>query len=689
MQNPKSMFRPFILALFLLVGATSTAQNFKFGKVSKEEVSEKQHPLEEDADAAVLYTYQRTYYDYNQVSGFQVISEYHQRIKIYNKDGVDWATKEINVSQGNIEEDVVSVKGITYNLENGKVEETKLDRDNIYEEDASRYRKVTKFTMPNVKEGSVVEFEYKITSDKLSASIDRIPLQYTIPINKIDVKVTVPEYLNYGVYNNPKAAFYVKVDQDSKPFKRSFSKTTRPSGSISRNQSSKTNRYSVEFMQNSYIIEQENIPSLIEENHVDHLENYAAYLDWELKYTKFPNSPIENFSSTWEGVSKSIYLDNGFERELKNSNFYDDELDALVGGISDPMKKTGLIFQFVKQKVKWNDYIGFVTENGLKDAYKNGSGNTGDVNLLLVSMLKYAKIDANPVLVSTPNNGVPSFPTKNGFNYLLASVNIDGKTLLLDATDRAAGIGELPKRARNWQGRLIKEDGSSEWVNLQPNYYSTDKTVMNVQISENSIKGKYMNNLGGLHAKNYRMKHSSLDNALANLSKSQSNYTILDAEVKDFEKVGAEVTRTYDFESNKAQEVIGDKIYFKPLFFKTHLENEFKADKRTYPIFFDFPTQKHNLINIMIPEGYEVVSLPESAIVKLKENAGEFKYIVKHSGSYLRIDSEVNLSQTVYLPKDYEIIQKFYDNIIEKQNESIVLRKISTDGLEERAESGR
>lgn len=683
------MFKSITLVLFLLVGAAIHAQNFKFGKVSQEEVAEKQHPLEEHADAAVLYSYQRTYYDYNQVSGFKIISEYHQRIKIYNKDGFDWATKEISVSQGNIDENVVSVKGITYNLENGKVEETKLDSDNIFEEKASKYRSVTKFTMPAIKEGSVIEFEYMVTSDQLSASIDQIPLQYTIPINKLDIKVTVPEYLNYGVYNNPKAAFYVKVDQENKPFRKSFSKTTRSSTNTWGAESVDTRRYNVEFMQNSYIVEKENIPSLIEESHVDHLENYAAYLDWELKFTKFPNSPVENYSNTWEGVSKSIYLDNGFQKELRNSNFYHDELDQIIGSLSDPRKKAELIYNFVKQKVKWNDYIGFVTENGLKKAYKEGSGNTGDINLLLVSMLKYAKLDADPVLVSTPSNGVPAFPTKNGFNYLVAAVKLDGKTLLMDATDSAAGPGELPKRARNWQGRLIREDGSSEWVSLQPNYFSKDETILNVQITENSIKGKYMNNINGLYAKNYRMKNNNVANAKTNIAESLSGYKLSEIEVKDFEKVGAGLSSSCQFESTKAQEVIGDKIYFKPLFFGTTRENDFKADKRTYPIYFDFPTQKRNLANIMIPEGYEVIAVPESIIVKLKENSGEFKYIVKQSGKYLRIDSEINLSQTVFSASDYEIIKKFFDNIIEKQNESIVLRKISNDGLKERADSGR
>ena len=102
-----------------------------------------------------------------------------------------------------------------------------------------------------------------------------------------------------------------------------------------------------------------------------------------------------------------------------------------------------------------------------------------------------------------------------------------------------------------------------------------------------------------------------------------------------------------------------------------------------------YPLKQNYLVNILIPEGYEVVSLPESQIVKLKEDAGEFKYLVNQNGKYLQVLSEIKISQTIFPAEEYEIIQKFYNNIIEKQNESIVLRKISKDGLEERADSGR
>lgn len=683
------MLKSIFLSLFLIVGIASNAQNFKFGKVSKAEVAEKSHPKEPDADAAVLYSYQRTYYDYNQNTGFQIITEYHQRIKIYTKEGFEWATKEISAHQGGIEENVNRVKGITYNLENGKLKETKLDRDNIYEEDASRYRKVTKFTMPAVKEGSVVEFEYEKVSDQLSATMDRIPLQYAIPLNKLEISVSIPEYLNFGVYNNPRAAFYVRVNQSTKPYKRTFTKSVRNSDSSGRVVTHDTRTSNIDFQLNSYTVEEENIPSMKFENHLDHINNYAAFLDWELKFTKFPNSPIENYSQNWEGVSKSIYFDNGFQLELRKTNFYDDEVDALLGTLTDPSEKAAKIYNFVKQKVKWNDYIGYTAENGLKESYKEGSGNTGDINLLLVSMLNYAKLNANPVLVSTTSNGVPLFPTKSGFNYLIAAVEIDGKMLLMDATDSYAAPGELPKRARNWQGRLVREDGTSEWVNLQPNYFSQEDTRMNISITNDDIQGKYIHTMDGLYAKEFRMENNTLEKAEKYIAENSSGYNVSDIKIKDLEKLGTGISSEYTFNTKGGKEVIGDKVYFKPLFFKTLNENPFKADKRTFPIYFDFPTKKSDLVNIMIPDNYEIVSVPESLIVKLKESSGEFKYIITQNGNFLRVLSEVNISQTVFPAEDYEIIQKFYNNMIEKQNESIVLRKISEDGLEERAEGGR
>lgn len=658
---------------FMLFGASFLqAQDFKFKKVSKEEVMEKEHPLDKDANAAVLYKSRNTYYIYTSGVGFKMVTEYHERIKIYNKEGFDWATKSIRTYDSNAgrgKENISGLKAYTYNIENGKLVDTKLDKDEIFTEKTSKYHNTTKFTMPALKEGSVIEYEYLVYSPFLT-SIDDFRLQYSIPINKLEVKLGIPEYLIFGKYFNLKSPLAIDLKEGRDSFRQG----------------------NLDYLINTYEVNMDDIPALKEEPYVDYLQNYAAGIKWELKLTKFPNSSLENYSKTWEGVTKSIYDDLGLGKETDRSGFFEDDVDALLSGVSNPMEKAGLIFQFVKEKVKWNDYIGFMPDNGARKAYKEGVGNTADINLLLTAMLKHAGINASPVLVSTQSNGIPLFPTRNGFNYLISCMETpDGGKVLLDATDPTAGIGELPEMARNWQGRIIKEDGASDWVNLNPNYISEVNNRLNVQIADGKLKGIHFKILNGLHAKKFRKENlsKSEEDLTESIAEDLGNISISDVKVENLDLIGKDIKESYKFESIDGFEKIGDKIYFKPLFFEAMTENPFKADERTYPIFFDFPTTRKKLVNIMIPDGFKLLSAPESIILKLKDDAAAFSFIVHQNGKFVRIESEVRINRSVFSASDYYNLKKFYNSIVEKQNETIVLDKISENGTSERTESGR
>ena len=681
------MNRFYIYLFLIFVGTSAHSQNFKFGKVSKEELRAKEHSVNKDANAAILYKKQQVYYDFHKHTGFKLVTDVHERIKIYNKEGFDWATKEIGVFTGDSDEEVQRIKAVTYNLVDGKIEEVKLDKDDIHEEQKNKFRRITKFTMPAIAEGSVLEIEYRIVSPYLS-QIDPTPLQYTIPMDKLEFEASIPEFFVFSVYNNMKAPFYVNVERSKEGFQRTVSQTQRTGTDVVKHVR-KTG--TIDFIQNVYSVNKENIPALKTEPHVDYLQNYAAYLNWELQFTKFPNSPIENYSQTWEGVANSIYDDVGLKTELARTGFFDDEIDVLVEGVSNPVEKTSRIFQFVKEKVKWNGYSGFVPDEGTRDAFKEGLGNSADINLLLTAMLRYAKVNANPVLLSTPDNGIPLFPTRNGFNYLITAVELPDGIILLDATDPTAGMNELPKRARNWQGRIIREEGSSDWVNVFPFKVSETSNRMNIKVSPEGIDGLAYVDYGGLYAKKYREDNSSKtkDDIIENLSGRNSNVKITDLNLKNFETVGANITQNYKFKISNGMEVIDDKIFFKPMFYETLNENPFKADERIYPVFLDFPFREKHLVNIMIPEGYDVVSLPESILVKMGEDGGEFRYNVLLNSGFIRIDSQLEMSRAIFNSDEYAILKNFYDKIVEKQNETIVLEKTSSDGSSERAESGR
>ena len=191
-----------ILPLFLMTVILCSAQekSFKFGKVSKEEIAQSEHALEKDAEAAVLYKKERVFYDYNAQEGFRTMRDVHFRIKIYGKSGLDWGTLEVPLyTSSNGEERISAVKGITYNMVNGKVVETKLKKDGIFKENVNKYRNKASIAMPEVKEGCVLEVQYRIASD-FAGNLDDFQFQYGIPVDKVDVSVEIPQYYIFRRY---------------------------------------------------------------------------------------------------------------------------------------------------------------------------------------------------------------------------------------------------------------------------------------------------------------------------------------------------------------------------------------------------------------------------------------------------------------------------------------------------------
>ncbi|MDT0645384.1 DUF3857 domain-containing protein [Zunongwangia sp. F260] len=664
----------FLLITFFVMNPLFS-QDFKFGKVSEEEVLEKVHPLDSAANAVILYKSEDTYYELNQNTGFTLVTDVHERIKIYNKEGFDWATKEITAYQsGSDRQKIINVKGNTYNIVNGKLEDEKLHKDGIFDEEVNKYRLKTKFTMPAVTDGSVIEFSYTIRSPFLTR-IGDTRLQYTIPVNRMEVKVKIPEFFGFKLHSNLKSGLIFNIDKSGDTFRYTYQESNRRNNGWTMSSNYSSN--SIDYKLDVYEINQDDIPALKEEPFVDYLENYAAYIKWELMFTKFPNSPVKNLTESWEKVTKTIY-DGSLGSELDQERYFRKDIDELLKGVSNPETKVALIYGFVKKKVRWNDFVGCYAENGLKSAYKEGVGNCADINLMLTAMLRYAGLTANPVLISTPDNGIPVFPTRNGFNYVVSCVELQDQTVLLDATDPLAAIGELPKRARNFQGRLIREEGSSDWVDLIPNTVSEEKVYMYLGLNDSlKLEGKASKAHQGLYAKRFRENNGMSDEKyLEKLESKLGGFTISELVVDNKKDISENIREAYTFTAKNAVEEINGKIYLQPFLFDAVRENPFKADERNYPIFFDFPSLQNENITFVAPEGYILESVPESGIFQL--NGGEVKYtfLVQQSGSVLSIRSTLDLPKTYFTPEDYEGLKKFYSQIIEKQTEAIVLSKI-------------
>lgn len=663
-----------LIALFLLSLFFTNAQTYKFGKVSVDELKETTCTIDSTASAAILYKERFTHFEYEESQGFYIVNEYFTRIKIYNKEGYDYASHSIPLYQSNsANEEVMSIKGATYNLENGNIVKSKLENDAVFLEKTNKYWSQKKFTMPNLKEGAVVEWEYAVKCPFYS-KLDEVVLQTEIPIFKNAVNITIPEYLIFNT--NTKGYLNVPLQQSKKNRTLDLSYTERYDND---RLGYKTERVqsSVTFNEAVYKIDMSNVPSLKEEPFAGNIDNYAAGLLFELAVTKFPGSNIETISNDWEAVAKNINESEDFGKELKEKSHFIADLPGVLEGKITEMDKINAIFKHIKTKIKWNDFNGFYTDLGVKKAYKEGLGNVADINLNLISMLREAGFDANPVLISTVSNGIPYFPSRNAFNYVIASVKTADGTLLLDASKSYTIPNVLPESALNFNGREIKPDGKSEWIKLYAQKHSISKTVANLKFTESGFEGNARKILNLSFAMNYRneMIGKTKEKIVEDLNEDYENIDVIDVRINNLEDLDKEVNETIKFETDSYFEEISGKTYINPMFFYQTIKNPFKLEQRDYPIFYNKPWVNAVTINLTIPENYTIESMPESAEIALPENLGIFVYKLVQNDQIILIESSIVINEPVIQATQYNIIKDFYRDIIKKQAEKIVLIK--------------
>jgi len=183
---------------------------------------------------------------------------------------------------------------------------------------------------------------------------------------------------------------------------------------------------------------------------VNNINNYTSAVSHELESVQYPNRPFKLYSTDWKSVTKTIHDDSDFGQELEKTNYFESDLNLILKGFTLPEEKIIAVFNFVKTKVKWDNSFGIFCSNGVKKAYTDKTGNVAEINLMLTSMLRYAGLEANPVLISTRSNGIAYYPTIAAFNYVVSAVDISGELVLLDATEKYSNINVLPYRDLNW-----------------------------------------------------------------------------------------------------------------------------------------------------------------------------------------------------------------------------------------------
>lgn len=677
------------LMLIILLPLFSQAKKSpeKFGKINKSDLQSTDCSIDSSANAYYIFDHGSVSFEYNASiggsgTGWQVIYKRHCRIKILDSDATDWGNFEIRLHKNKTYEDKVnSIKGYTYNLEGSKIQKSKFDKKSIIKEEKSRYLDYVKVAMPSVKEGSVVELVYEIKSDFIR-NINPWQFQYTIPVLTSDFYISVPEYFNYNEYIT--GSLHInkisEVSNGSVNLKSHVSAKDRSSGQEGQYYSGvSTNVINFRLDEHHYSLN--NIPALRKESYVKTLKNYYSKVNFELSFTKFPQSPRRDYAMQWTDIDKDLLSSFKFLNNIKNKSFYNDGIELINAQNLQDLDKMAVAFEFIKSKFNWNGYNAVYMRDNLRKAYLDGEGNSADINLTLVSFMDKLGFAAYPVILSTRANGkvLLNQPSITNFNYVIAMVRHDGKEYLMDATDPGSEINILPIKCLNGQGRIIDKNLPG-WIDLENRIGSKIQTVYQLKMDEDLVfNGKARYNHLQYAAFNKRKtlsKYSNNDDYIKELQENNEGLVINEFTIANQDKIGKNVTETLDITIEDQIEDAGDLVYFNPLLIQTRKSSPFKLDDRQYPVEFNHPFLYYDSFQIEIPEGYAIESLPKSFMVNLPDKSGTYKFNINAVGNKISVLSVFNIKRAVYFAEEYKALKEFYNLIITKQNEKVVLKAI-------------
>ncbi len=657
----------------------------KFGKIDMADLQMKVYSKDTAAEAVVLGDVGRAYFEYSQSGNFQVVYERHRRIKILKKSGYDWATVKVGLyvtKNGNGKEDLSELKGFTYNLENGQIIKDKLEKESIFTDKTDDTHSVKRFAFSKVKEGSIIEYSYKIKSDFYYNFRDWT-FQSGIPVVWSEFSLAVPEYFTYRqIQQGYEPMFIHKENNGSVDFTvRTASSVSSgvinaaPNASYTPASNDKVTASTKEFR---WVMK--DVPAIREEPFMTTIDDYICKIEFELSSSFFPGSTYKSYADSWESLNARLMENEYFGQQLNRSSYLKDMVSTIKSSSKDTLQQIGMAYNLIKQAMTWNERETFYVETTLKKAFDAKTGNVSDINLLLVVLLRELGYNANPVILSTRENGriLDNYVLLSRFNYVIAHVDMGGKDLLLDATAMQTPAGILPIRCLNGQGRLISKN-NTRWIDLQSSYKNAETIIGNLELNADGMaKGDIaISHLGYSNVRERRkFVKEGKEKYIEEYKKKATNWQITKTELENTDDITSSFVRKHDLTVNDLATVSGERIYFNPVLYNPQKENPFKNPERKFPVDFGTLIEETNIVSYTIPQGYIVEEMPKSAKVGLPNDGGRFTYIVGISEEgKITISSKISLKKTMYFAEEYELLRKFYDQIVQKHAEQIVLKK--------------
>lgn len=661
------------LVFILIFANVGQAQNppFEFGKIKAEDMDLTSFQARFAGEPGVILGDMATcHFEVNSQTGsFNYVLNRTIRYMILSPEGSGYGDFPIPFYQTReAKEEITGLRGFVYNLEGGKIQRERIKiRDGLVNDMGNNWKEMV-IPFPAVRTGSVIELQYTIKSSFLHV-LPKWNFQREIPVLHSEFKLRLPALYIYRV--RFRGMEHLAVDQE-KP----YVETLRiPSTQNAYGLTLGGDFFTVNVNGMEYLWIAKDIPALRSEPYVNNPRNYRAAMDFELVTRQFPESPPFHYSNSWESVRDFLFKDKDFGGYLEEAEM---EMFHATGikATDDFGQDLEQAIREIQKRIRWNNKNALFAENTPSAVVQQGSGNSAEVNLMLCGLLRNMGYKAEPVVLSTVDNGdlFDDSPTLSKLNYIIIAVESNpNEYFLLDATESAWPPGFLPSRVLNGKGRFLSAE-NTRWIDLNRTRPMKTRKTYSLNIdNQGNLSGKlqheYFEYSKFFHLK--EIEEAIPDNILDRMARTfdiQKNE--IEVTHKDFSELPLTLTASLGIDG--FAQVIGNEIILSSLLFETQTDHPFSSEEREYPVHFIAPRSEEIIFEINIPEGYEISHLPREQTIRGRGGFFyEFQPGVKDNQIMIRTFQES--TRTVVEPQDYTHLKSFYDRIIRSQGEKIII----------------
>ncbi len=646
--------RLLFLALLLAAAdicAQSPDYSRKFGKVTDYEMQMSSYAR--DTSAVAVYLYEDTQVCYiitpsNQGNMIKQKRDYYVKIKVLKPEGVSLADVSIpfhTLSSTGRKEVVSGISAAAYNNVDGKMVKTAVGPKEIITEQVSENIQLQKFSIREVRVGTVMEYKYTILSDYYW-TVDPIEIQHEYPVVYSFAEVATPQYFRFNI--NTQGYHQVIVKQSQRNMDGYYDDV----------------RTCVAL----------DIPALKDESHVWDMDDFRTKITLEFKALEI-NGYVESYTSTWQSVNENLDKSD-FAQDLKMTNLLKDEVATIKAEGGDPAEQVRKILKLVTSRMNWDGRYAILGKN-IRQKLGDGAGSSADINFVLNSALRDAGFKTTPILLSPRQYGrLPyTHPSLDNIRTFILMVYLpDGSRVFVDGTSRNNDLNLIPTQLMVDRARILGILDDEGWIDLTNLSDNSQRIMVRCQIDENGlITGSMDNKVGNAMGVSMKSRYRAAGSEEEYIEKLESEN---DMDISSYEVSGlddASVLEHMDF--SMKTENGGQHTFVMSTVVPFITKSSFTQQERILPVEFPYPARIELTAVLVVPDGYEVEEMPEPLRMSACEDGLNYMYLTSVAGNTITIRAKYSLNRSVFTAKEYPDLYTFMGTMIEKNNSRIVLKK--------------